>query len=83
MAPWLPWLVAILSLVNAALAQANVSRRERAHQREREALTNQIMHLAGRTWQPPPGLNNGPEETIEPLPQYDFSAPIMVEEDDS
>jgi hypothetical protein len=31
----------------------------RQQARERELLLNQIMHLAGRTWQPPPETATG------------------------
>jgi hypothetical protein len=28
----------------------------RQHARERDLLVNQVMHLSGRTWVPPPGV---------------------------
>ena len=49
----------------------------RQQARERELLLNQIMHLAGRTWQPPPmpeplGLDDEELMLVDPsqLPEY-------------
>lgn len=36
----------------------------RAHARERNLMLNQLMHLAGRTWQAPP--SEVPLDTIDP-----------------
>jgi hypothetical protein len=50
--------VAVAALFVLALAISVVSSLFRGlvrqQARERELLLNQIMHLAGRTWQPPP-----------------------------
>jgi hypothetical protein len=34
----------------------------RQQARERDLLLNQIMHLSGRTWTPPPAAANGDEK---------------------
>jgi len=48
--------VAALAVLALALYSAGALFRSMVRQqaRERELLLNQIMHLAGRTWQPPP-----------------------------
>jgi len=47
--------LALVSLCLCVLAFAQVVRwLIREHARERNLMLNQIMHLAGRTWQPPP-----------------------------
>ena len=55
---WEVLAVAISALVVLAfaiyMAGALVRGMVRQQARERELLLNQIMHLAGRTWQPPP-----------------------------
>ena len=54
------------------------SKLQRAHLREREALINKIMHLAGRTWEPPP-VENGwepearPNYTVSPEQDLDLN----------
>lgn len=35
----------------------------RQHARERDLLINQIMHLSGKTWSPPPSRDETPAET--------------------
>jgi len=73
--------VAVAALVVLALAiytTASLFRNlVRQQARERELLLNQIMHLSGRTWQPPPvpaPAAGGGEDTlvIDPtqLPDY-------------
>jgi hypothetical protein len=47
----------------------------RQQARERELLLNQIMHLAGRTWQPPPEL----ERTAAPQPQMFEVDPLALD----
>jgi len=55
---WEVLAVALAALAVLALAiylcAAMVRGLVRQQARERELLLNQIMHLAGRTWQPPP-----------------------------
>lgn len=50
--------IAIASIVALALvataAMHTVGRMLREHARERNLMLNQLLHLAGRTWQPPP-----------------------------
>jgi hypothetical protein len=57
---WEVLAVAIAALVVLAfalyLSAALFRNLVRQQARERELLLNQIMHLAGRTWQPPPQL---------------------------
>lgn len=55
------WLLVCATIAACASAAAAVrlltaaaERERRQHAREREMLLNQIMHLAGRTWAPPP-----------------------------
>lgn len=81
---WEALAVAIAALVVLAfalyLSAALFRNLVRQQARERELLLNQIMHLAGRTWQPPPepqpaaGPVGEEEETvvIDPsqLPDY-------------
>lgn len=43
----------------------------RQHHRERELLLNQIMHLSGRTWAPPPTLSAPIAEEPLEFPEYD------------
>lgn len=45
------WLAVIVVGTEASIAIRSLVR---SHARERELLINQIMHLAGRTWTPPP-----------------------------
>ena len=40
----------------------------RQHARERDLLLNQLMHLAGRTWAPPPSTDPRSE-----LPDLDYT----------
>ena len=78
---WEVLAVAIAALVVLAfalyLSAALFRNLVRQQARERELLLNQIMHLAGRTWQPPPQLEPvqlGEEDVtmIDPaqLPDY-------------
>lgn len=47
--------LALVGLVVVALAFAQVIRQLiREHARERQLMLNQLMHLAGRTWEPAP-----------------------------
>lgn len=49
----------LVALIFAGLVRSLV----RAHARERDLLLNQLMHLAGRTWQPPPAVQ--PDRELE------------------
>lgn len=51
--------LAVLALGLAAMAQL-VRGMVRQQARERELLLNQIMHLSGRTWTPPPAAEPAP-----------------------
>jgi cytochrome oxidase assembly protein ShyY1 len=59
-------LVAALVVVTSAFV--SLARWQmRQHARERELLLNQIMHLSGRTWTPPPSENWSGAKDGEPL----------------
>lgn len=36
----------------------------RQHARERDAITDKLLHLAGRTWRPPPALSPLPADEL-------------------
>ena len=58
------WIVSIALLLGTF--STIVRRSDRQHARERELLLNQLMHLSGKTWAPPPSLVwNEPEEEAE------------------
>lgn len=44
----------------------------RSHSRERDALLNKIMHLAGKTWEPPPAQE--PEPVSDPFEEFTDTA---------
>lgn len=46
--------VAVLSLAVAGAVVQALRAQVREHARERQLLTNQVLHLSGKTWQPPP-----------------------------
>lgn len=46
--------IAVLALAPSVAFASLIRSLIRQHARERELLLNQIMHLAGRTWTPPP-----------------------------
>lgn len=51
----IPLTAAVAALVVCVLILARmIDRDRREHARERTLMLNQLMHLAGRTWQPPP-----------------------------
>jgi hypothetical protein len=59
---------ALAALVVVALVFASVVRsKDRQAARERDLLINQVMHLSGNTWSPPPA-ENGRREPVEPEP---------------
>lgn len=70
-------IVAIVALAVAGLAVAVCGRLVRSlvreHHRERQQLLDQIMHLAGRTWTPPPSDRWSPARDGEPL-VHEFTA---------
>lgn len=45
--------VVSVTVVTVAFLQA-LRWQARQHARERDLLVNQVLHLSGRTWQPPP-----------------------------
>lgn len=54
--------IAALALVAVAALHA-VGQLLRSHARERNLMLNQLLHLAGRTWEPPPAeLPLAPDE---------------------
>lgn len=53
-------MVAVAVFAQALRAQA------REHARERQLLVNQVLHLAGHTWQPPP-IPERPEPEEPPV----------------
>jgi hypothetical protein len=59
-------LIAALIAVTVALAGL-LGRQQRAHDRREDLLVNQILHLSGRTWTPPPADEWGPAKDGEPL----------------
>ena len=60
-----------VALIVTALTFAHIVRwMIREHARERNLMLNQLMHLAGRTWQPPPG---------PPEPAYDDEEALAAE----
>lgn len=63
-------LVAVTATLTGLLA-----REQRAHSRREDLLINQILHLSGRTWTPPPADEWGPATDGEPLVrEYDWTA---------
>jgi len=77
-----------LVLVSAAFAFGfyvlgrSLAKIHREHARERQLLINQILHLSGRTWQPPPAGNGEPTETVIAAWDWDPPGPDQdVEED--
>lgn len=70
----IPLTVAVAALVVCVLILARmIDRDRREHARERTLMLNQLMHLAGRTWQPPPAAEPDPAEEFEPNLTYDPS----------
>lgn len=55
-------IVAVAVFAQALRGQA------REHARERQLLVNQVLHLSGRTWQPPPADDK--REPVEPPVEY-------------
>lgn len=46
---------------------------QRSHSRERDKLIDQVMHLSGKTWTPPPADEWKPPSDGEPLVKYTAS----------
>jgi hypothetical protein len=61
--------VALVAALVVALASFTSLVRSliRQHARERDLLVNQILHLSGRTWTPPPADEWAPATDGEPL----------------
>jgi hypothetical protein len=55
-----------LSMVFAGLVRSMI----RQQARERELILDKLMHLAGRTWTPPPASEPEVEEPVD-FPEYD------------
>lgn len=51
---WLAAAAVAALVVVTVLFLRQIDRQQRQHARERDLLTNQLMHLAGRTWTSPP-----------------------------
>ena len=61
-------LVEALAVVATTLTFAQVVRSLiREHARERNLMLNQLLHLAGRTWQPPPADTADGDATLRAL----------------
>lgn len=73
--------VAVGALLVAALAIAStgtiVRSLIRSQARERDALLDKIMHLAGRTWTPPPN----PPAPEDPYQDFGLLDPAQLPED--
>jgi hypothetical protein len=59
--------LATASMVLNALIVSTTQRLIRSHARERDLLVNQILHLSGRTWTPPPADQWTAPKDREPL----------------
>lgn len=60
----------VLALVAVTLAFVSfLTRQQRAHARREDLLVNQILHLSGRTWTPPPADEWQPPADGDPLVQ--------------
>ena len=54
------------ALIGVAFAFAGVLRGlTREHARERNLILNQLLHLAGRTWEPPPAQTAPPDDEFD------------------
>jgi hypothetical protein len=54
----------------------------REHARERNLILNQLLHLAGRTWQPPPTPDRPPRTTAnDEIDRYVASLSQLPDED--
>lgn len=70
--------LALIVLVVVVVAFAQVLRQlSREHARERQLLINQVLHLSGQTWQPPPADERRPEPD-EPLVEYAYPSQLPV-----
>lgn len=69
--------LALVGLVVVSLVFAQVIRQLiREHARERQLMLNQLMHLAGRTWEPAPADFGTPAPV--PEPEYDFADEVEL-----
>lgn len=74
-------LLAIVALIASSVAWAGVVRwLIRQSARERELLLNQIMHLSGRTWTPPPA--DDWEAPVEPADEGRYVTSGTLESED-
>lgn len=59
---------ALAALLVEAVAFAAVLRSSfREHARERQLLVNQLLHLSGQTWQPPPSAADREQAVDAPI----------------
>lgn len=65
-------IVALFAVGVAAVAAGVARSTVREHARERQLLVNQILHLSGRTWTPPPA---GTVEREERKPRDTVASP--------
>jgi hypothetical protein len=66
-------LVAVIVLLATVFAGA-LGRMQHAHARREDLLVNQILHLSGRTWTPPPADEWAAPADGEPLVrEYDWT----------
>lgn len=67
-------LLEAVAVVVVALTFAKVAHWQmREHARERTLMLNQLLHLAGRTWEPPPAADAQP--TDEPIDSLEALLP--------
>jgi hypothetical protein len=68
-------LTLVLALVVETIAWSGYMLKiEHRHQRERDRLIDQILHLSGRTWTPPPAR-------LEPSVEPEYSYSVSPEQD--
>lgn len=60
-------LVTVAYIVTLAVGARVTHSLIRSHARERDLLLNKLMHLAGRTWEPPPAQEPEPPEKFDEL----------------
>ena len=67
------WAVSVTVLLRSA------DRARREHARERQLLTNQVMHLAGRSWlQPPEAVDDDGWKAPEGFAEYVADAEQLI-----
>lgn len=61
-------LALVVALIATVLVSAQLlARQQRAHARREDLLVNQILHLSGHTWTPPPSDEWKPPADGQPL----------------